>query len=275
MSPSTSKPEPPLCEHCGEAKELKQMKHPILKNETRWVPIACQCEIKAIDDFREEQKQKAKNNRIRKLLKLSSELDDMRKKTFDNFIDRKGTENSKKAVLEAVENFPDSKGLFIFGETGNGKTHLTSAGGNKLIEQGYAVIFITEKDLFKRLEATKNFRNEESFNEIMSACLEADLLIWDDFLSAQNLTKDERDYIFQITNGRERAGRPIWFTSNLSPAEMESDDTAYRIDDKGRTWWRILSNTRKVFNRGANRRKSQVMAEAYGVSIEEYEQGNY
>ena len=273
---SGRKPEAPLCGHCGEPKEMKKIQHPILKNETRWVPIACECEIKAIDDFREEQKQKEKQNRIKKLLKLSSELEDMRSKTFDNFIDREGTENAKKAVLEAVEEFEsNSKGLFIFGETGNGKTHLTAAGGNELIKQGYAVIFITEKDLFKRLDATKNFRNEESFQEIMSACMDADLLIWDDFLSSQRLSNDEKDYIFQITNGRERANRPIWFTSNLTPQEMDSDEIAYRIDDRGRTWWRILANTRAVFNRGMNRRKATVMAQAYGVSVEDYENGRY
>lgn len=276
MSNSGHKPDAPICEHCGEEKKLKEMEHPIIKGEMRWVPIACECEIKAIDDFREEQKQKEKQNRIRKILKLSSELDDMRSKTFDNFIDREGTENAKKAVLESVENFESNKkGLFIFGETGNGKTHLTSAGGNELIKKGYAVIFITEKDLFKRLEATKNFRNEESFQEIMSACMEADLLIWDDFFSSQKLSPEERDYIFQITNGRERSNKPIWFTSNLTPDEMGSDDMAFQIDDRGRTWWRILSNTKAVYNRGKNRRKATVMAEALGVSLEDYEQGNY
>lgn len=251
------------------------MKHP-LKDEMRWVPIACECEINAIDDFREEQAQKEKQNKIKKLLKLSSELEDMRKKTFDNFIDRKGTEKTKQAVLEAVKEFESNKkGLFIFGETGNGKSHLTSAGGNKLMEEGYAVIFLTEKDLFERLKATRNFRNEESYNEIMSACLEADLLIWDDFLSVQNLTKEEKDFIFQVTNGRERGNKPIWFTSNLSPKEIESDEIVYKIDERGRTWWRILANTRRVYNRGTNRRKAQVMAEAMGISIEEYEGGNY
>lgn len=186
---------------------------------------------------------------------------------------RNGAEKAYQEIKSAVENFKErgKLGVFIFGETGNGKSHLTAAGGNELIKQGYAVIFITEKDLFSRLQATKDFRNEETFQEIMGACLDADLLIWDDFMSSQRLRDEEKDWIFQIINGRERADKPIWATSNITPKEFESDEIAYRLDDKGRTWWRIIGNMNCVFNRAANYRKSRAMARALGVSISEYE----
>ncbi|MGG3802382.1 ATP-binding protein [Metabacillus fastidiosus] len=158
---------------------------------------------------------------------------DIKSMTFENFKMRKGCETTFEEIKDAIENFEkrEKLGAFIFGETGNGKTHGTAAGGNKLIEKGYAVIFITEKDLLSRLAATKNYNNMESFNEIMSACLEADLLIWDDFMSSQRLANEEKDWIFQIINGRERANKPIWAT----PAEFEDDATAYKLDDKGCT----------------------------------------
>ncbi|XGA31188.1 ATP-binding protein [Virgibacillus sp. CBA3643] len=195
--------------------------------------------------------------------------------SFSNFDPRKGSEDAQKEVKDAVENFKDrgKLGVFIFGETGNGKSHLTASGGNELINKGYAVIYITEKDLFSRLQATKNFKNEESFQEIMGACLEADLLIWDDFMSSQNLRPEEKDWIFQIINGRERANKPIWATSNITPKEFESEEIAYKLDDKGRTWWRILGNMNCVFNRATNYRKSKAMSRAMGISIEEYEAG--
>lgn len=195
--------------------------------------------------------------------------------TFQNYKKRKGAENAYKEVVDAVKNFDERKkqGVFIFGETGNGKSHLTAAGGNELINRGYAVIYITEKDLFSRLQATKNFKNEESFQEIMGACLDADLLIWDDFMSSQRLTNEEKDWIFQIVNGRERANKPIWYTSNITPDEFQSDAIAYKLDDKGRTWWRIVGNNNCVFNQAMNYRKSTAMAKAMGISVEEYERG--
>ena len=192
---------------------------------------------------------------------------------MENYKVRPGNENALKEIKHAVNNFKErgKLGVFIFGETGNGKSHLTAAGGNELIKRGYSVIFLTEKDLFSRLQASKDFRNEESFSEIMDACLEADLLIWDDFMSSQRLTAEEKDWIFQIVNGRERANKPIWATSNLTPQEFEDDKTAYRLDDKGRTWWRMLGNMNAVYNRATNYRKVKAMSRALGISEEEYE----
>ncbi len=273
---SNGKPEPIQCKKCGKDKPIAEIKHPIT-GKKRWVHCACPCEIERLENEKEEQKQKVKRNKIEKMLKISSEMKNIQSLTFDSFEGRKGTERTKNAVMGAVNNFKDrqQKGLFIFGETGNGKSHLTAAGGNELIKQGYAVIFITEQDLFKRLDATKNFKNEESFHEIMNACIEADLMIWDDFLSSQTLNKDERNYIFQIVNGRERANKPIWFTSNVTEREFSSDGIQYKLDDKGRTWWRIIGNSDCVLNTASNHRKAKAMAQALGISIDEYENRNY
>lgn len=272
MSNSTSKPEPVKCKYCGKEKPQTQVRHPF-KSEMRWVTCACPCEIKREEQFKREQEAHARKVRINKVLKLSSSMEDIKTMTFENYQMRNGAEKAYQEIKSAVENFKErgKLGVFIFGETGNGKSHLTAAGGNELIKQGYAVIFITEKDLFSRLQATKDFRNEETFQEIMGACLDADLLIWDDFMSSQRLRDEEKDWIFQIINGRERADKPIWATSNITPKEFESDEIAYRLDDKGRTWWRIIGNMNCVFNRAANYRKSRAMARALGVSISEYE----
>lgn len=267
MSDSLDKPDPVKCQDCGEYKPMIQVEHPF-KKQTHWVLCACPCEIKAMEEFKRDQVNRAKRIRIERLLKLSSAMEDIKTMTFENYQIRPGTEEVYKEIRHAVDNFEDRKkqGVFIFGETGNGKSHLTAAGGNELIERGYAVIFITEKDLFSRLQATKDFRNEESFQEIMGACLDADLLIWDDFMSSQRLTLEEKDWIFQIINGRERANKPIWATSNITPQEFQSDEIAYRLDDKGRTWWRILGNMNCVFNRATNYRKERAIRRAKGMN---------
>lgn len=276
MSDSLDKPAPIKCPHCGKDKPQTQVEHPF-KKEMRWVHCACPCEIKKLEDFKVEQAGKEKRVKINKVLRLSSSMEDIRTMTFDNYKLRKGSESAIEEVKTAVNSFDERKkmGVFIFGETGNGKSHLTAAGGNELIAKGKAVIYITEKDLFSRLQATKNFKNEESFQEIMGSCLEADLLIWDDFMSSQKMSPEEKDWVFQIVNGRERANKPIWFTSNVTPDEFQSDAIAHKLDDKGRTWWRILGNNNCIFNRATNYRKAKAMAKAMDVSIEDYENGNY
>ncbi|WP_438310879.1 ATP-binding protein [Sporosarcina sp. FA9] len=272
MSDSLSKPEPIPCEVCGMGRPQTQIEHPFKKVMT-WVHCACPCVVVKNEKFWSDQKNADKQIKINRALKLSSAMEDIKSMTFDNFQGRSGTKAAYEEIMSAVKNFDKrgKLGVFIFGETGNGKSHITASGGNALIKSGYAVIYITEKDLFSRLQATKNFKNTETFGEIMGACLDADLLIWDDFMSSQKLSADEKDWIFQIVNGRERANKPIWMTSNITPEEFESGEIAYQLDDKGRTWWRIIGNMNCVLNQAVNYRKSKAMARALDISVEEYE----
>lgn len=262
-SDSTSKP---LCSICGKDKPKKEVKHPF-KDEMTTVRTPCKCEIKETEQFEERQKALKRKRKINEILKMSSELDKIKELTFENYMDRDGTKPVITEIKKRVAKFKDNdgKGLFIFGVSGNGKSHATAAGGNELVKQGYAVIYLTEKDLLSRLKATNNFNNHETFSEVMGACLNADLLIWDDFLSSTRLSADEKDWIFQIVNGRERASRPIWYTSNLTPEEFQSKEIETILDPKGRTWWRILDNTIPVFNRATNYRRENVMNRVKGM----------
>lgn len=271
MSDCGSKPEPVYCPHCG--KEKRQVLREIPLIGKRWTVIACECEIKRLEDFKREQELKRKKERIIHALKLSSTLDEIKKLTFENLKMRHGLEKAYEEVVDAVKRFEDRKelGILILGESGSGKSHLTAAGGNELIKRGYSVIFLTEKDLLTRLKSAQDYRNKESFQEIMDACLTADLLIWDDFLSSQKLSDEERDWIFQIFNGRERGGRPIWATSNLTVEEFESPSMPYILDDKGRTWWRIVGNMNVVVNRATNYRRAKAEARVLGIDVDEYD----
>ncbi|MGO4890677.1 ATP-binding protein [Anaerobacillus sp. MEB173] len=265
ISNSTNKPEPVYCPYCKKENEVKLRDIPLVGKG--WTINACDCEIKRIDDMYREQKAKQRRIRIEKFLKLSSTNEDLVKMTFANFIKRPGSEQTLKEIENAVQNFEKrgKLGVFIFGETGNGKSHLTAAGANELMNQGYSVIYLTEKDLYSRLQETKRFQNPETLLEIMNACLEADLLIWDDFMSSQRLTDDEKDWTFQIINGRERANKPIWLTSNLTPEEFDHPDTKYRFDNKARTWWRLIGNMNCVYNRASNYRAHLAMERMRGI----------
>ncbi|HLR43056.1 MAG TPA: ATP-binding protein [Pseudogracilibacillus sp.] len=256
----------PVCPICGEDKPKVEVPHPF-KDEMTEVTAACPCEIKEQEEFENRQKMQEKKRKIDRILKMSSELDNIKNLTFDNYEKRNGNEHVIQEVKNAVTNFSESKGmgLFIFGVSGNGKSHATAAGGNALLKRGYSVIFLTEKDLLNRLKATNNFNNHETFGEVMNAAVNADLLVWDDFLSSTRLSGDEKDWIFQIINGRERANKPIWFTSNLTPDEFQSKEIKTVLDPKERTWWRILNNTTPILNRATNYREQQVMKRVKGM----------
>lgn len=256
----------PTCPICGKDKPKVKVQHPF-KDEKTEVVAACDCEVKELEAFEQHQKMKEKKRKIDRILRMSSELDNIKNLTFENYSKRDGNEYVIREVKNAVSNFEELQGmgLFIFGVSGNGKSHATAAGGNALLKQGYSVIFLTEKDLLNRLKATNNFHNHETFSDVMNAAVNADLLVWDDFLSSTRLSGDEKDWIFQIINGRERAGKPIWFTSNLTPDEFQSKDIETVLDPKGRTWWRILNNTTPVFNKATNYRKEQVMQRVKGM----------
>lgn len=256
----------PTCKICKQVKPTHEVKHPF-KDEMNIVYTACQCEIDEMERFEADQKAKQKNHKIRRILKMSSELDKIKDFTFENYETRNGNEHVVEEIKKAVDRFDnnDGMGLFIFGVTGNGKSHATAAGGNELIKRGCSIIYLTEKDLLNRLKATNNFNNHETFSEVMNAAVEADLLIWDDFLSSTTLSGHEKDWIFQIINGRERGKKPIWFTSNLTPEEFQSKEIEYVLDKKGRTWWRILDNTIPIFNRASNYREESVMKRVKGL----------
>ncbi|MFD9361580.1 hypothetical protein CN497_08960 [Priestia megaterium] len=264
-----TKPAPITCEYCG--KERPMLFKDIPLKDKRWVNAACPCIEVRENEFLERQVQEETNRKIHQFLRLSSSIEELRDYNFNNLNVRSGMETAYKKVQEFVEYFEDNEklGLLIFGESGNGKTHLTASGANQLLKRGYSVIFLTEKDLLSRLKETNNFNNEERFFEIMNACVHADLLVWDDFLSSQRLSQNEKDLIFQIVNGRERANKPIWFTSNLTEEEFIKSKYAKVLDDKGRTWSRIVGNTTPVFNKASDYRKLRAIARLNNQSIEE------
>lgn len=264
-------PDPIQCTVCGEDRKTLYIDIPLVGK--RWVHAACECAEKERKKWEDEQNRREKNRNIQKILRLSSSIEALKAYTWENLRVRQGMEVAVEEVKNAVEEFEQrgSIGLHIFGASGAGKTHITAAGANELLKKGYSVIFLTEKDLFSRFKESHYYENEERFFEIMNACLQADLLVWDDLLSSQRLTNQEKDWIFQVVNGRERAKKPIWYTSNLTDQDVAKSKYQYVLDDAGRTWGRIVANSKSIFNRATNYRLIQSKAITKGVPIEQIE----
>lgn len=112
---------------------------------------------------------------------------------------------------------PHSQGLFMFGETGLGKTHLSRAIAGVVAEKGYNVVCATAPDLLRRIE-NEHFRRTED-EGTLDRILEADLLVLDD-LGAEFGSSFSQSVVYNILNSRISSERPLIVTSNLTVQEF-------------------------------------------------------
>lgn len=106
--------------------------------------------------------------------------------------------------------------MLLQGGTGLGKTHLSSAVANSLIENGHSVCYVTAPDLVARFENAK-FKNDASSDT--GEFFECDLLIIDD-LGSEFVTEFVSSVLFSLINGRTIAGKPTIISTNLTPSQL-------------------------------------------------------
>ncbi len=149
--------------------------------------------------------------------------------TFDSFVVG-DFNNLAHAASQAVINRPGItyNPLFIYGDTGRGKTHLIQAIGNQFKKQypGRKVFYLTSEkftvDYTDSVQAGTANRFKDKYRQY-------DLLIMDDvqFLSKKEKTEEE---LFHLFNALHDANKQIIFSSDRPPAAIP--DIAERL--KGR-----------------------------------------
>ena len=121
-----------------------------------------------------------------------------------------------------------SESLLFIGNTGLGKTHLSTSIAVSVIERGFDVVYHSAPSVFAALEAEKFGRP----SALSSAELfDADLLILDD-LGAENPGALNVNFLYHIVNTRLVSQRPTLINTNLSPAELQkryTDRVASRL----------------------------------------------
>ncbi len=191
----------------------------------------CQCYRKLIRDV------------ARQELSANSPL---KKCTFDSFCvdkypdvvdgviginQREHMKNNYEYCKEYAENFTtNSPGIFMNGKTGLGKTHLSLAIANVVIDKGFDVYYGTIQSIMDKLEGEHFGRlpREESIKEDILSC---DLLIIDD-LGTEFATQFTNAELYNIINSRILASLPTIISTNLDfndVAEKYSQRVASRI----------------------------------------------
>ena len=159
---------------------------------------------------------------------LTNSLPEMAGYTFDHFI----VGNSNRFAHAAAVAVSESPGktynpLFIYGNSGLGKTHLLLAIGNAIHEKEpkKRILYIKGDEFTNELvNAIKNGTTEEFHNKYRNV----DLFLVDDiqFISGKQQTQNE---FFHTFNSIYEAGNQIVITSDRPPLEMAT------LDDRLRT----------------------------------------
>lgn len=130
-----------------------------------------------------------------------------------------------------AENF-NGKGqsIFMLGNTGLGKTHLSLAIANRVMQRGFCVVYGSVPELLRKLD---NEQFGKTQGDTMGLLVECDLLILDD-LGAENSTDRAVSLLYEIINARQNRNVPLIVNTNLDMPEIKK-----RYQD--RLWSRLFS----------------------------------
>lgn len=128
-------------------------------------------------------------------------------------------------IYEGCKNYAasftrQSKSLLLLGGTGLGKTHLSLAVANEVIDKGFSVVYGSAHSILSDLESLRFGRNTNVRYE-EPELLECDLLIIDD-LGAEFISQFTVSCIYNIVNSRILSERPTIISTNLTVEDLEA-----------------------------------------------------
>ena len=191
----------------------------------------CQCYRKLIRDVAREEL--GINSPLKKCTFASFRID-----RYPDVVDsviginqRAHMKNNYEYCKDYAENFTtNSRGLIMYGKTGLGKTHLSLAIANEVINRGYDVYYGSIQSIMDKLEA-EHFGRLPREDSIKEDILNCDLLIIDD-LGTEFSTQFTNAEFYNIINSRMLSSLPTIISTNLDMnevAEKYSQRVASRI----------------------------------------------
>ena len=131
-----------------------------------------------------------------------------------NFLEKDGNDLAKKGAVAVVENLGlKYNPLYIYGESGSGKTHLLQAIGNKVLENN------PEKRV-KYISAENLLENELEIQKVRSE--EFDLLIVDDIQILGEKDDMIQEKFFNLFNSLHVKDKQIVLSSDSEPDQLKN-----------------------------------------------------
>lgn len=125
--------------------------------------------------------------------------------------------------LNAKDVLEKGYGIYLYGNVGTGKSHLTACMSNDLMAQGYSVLFTNFITIGKKIKDTYG-KTDTSELEFIDKITNIDFLFVDDIGTevVQNSESWIQEKIYDVVNGRYNNLKPTIFTSNLSLSELHN-----------------------------------------------------
>ncbi len=150
--------------------------------------------------------------------------------TFDTFSleyyrSDKDNYSRMKQNLDMAKKFADdfggekSQNLLLFGGTGLGKTHLSTAIAKELIEGGFDVLYVTVMDMISDFEQDRFGSGYSGAGADISRYFECDLLIIDD-LGTEVVNQFTVSTLYNVINTRLSKRLSTVINTNLKPKEL-------------------------------------------------------
>lgn len=149
------------------------------------------------------------------------------------------SDKNRVAAIKGINNFykkypkdKHTKGLYLHGSFGSGKSYLIAALFNELAKQGAKPVIVFYPELLKTLRGSFNHNYDEDYNDLLNEVTRAEILLLDD-IGAENVTAWNRDEVLcTILQYRMDNALPTFFTSNLTLEELEGHlaETKNKVD---------------------------------------------
>jgi len=132
----------------------------------------------------------------------------------------KHAKNNFDTLKSFAENFKQGNGMsfILMGDTGLGKTHLSTSVAKVVIEKGFSVAYDTVNEIMADFEAQR-FRGSVSEDEIRKRYYDSDLLIIDD-LGCEIINQFTVSVVYNLVNTRINNGLSTIINTNLTQSEL-------------------------------------------------------
>lgn len=204
------------CENCKNIMECKNtvtgyVYYPNLEqNNLVFSYIACKYKKKL-------EKERAYQNNVMIVDMPKEILDASMKNIYTDDKNRLETIKWLTTFIKKYEMGEKTKGLYLTGNFGCGKTYLVAACFNELAKKGKKVAIVYYPEFLRELKESFS----DDFKNIFNKTKKAELLLIDD-IGAETTTNWNRDEILgTILQYRMQESLPTFFTSNLSIKELE------------------------------------------------------